>query len=223
VNNEEKQVRPTGWKPWANTVLYLPLKENIQEKSWNSIWDTYILSASGTITFDSSVANIPVAYFNWSSWIQTSPSYTTAYSTNTLSCWVRYNSYSNMPAILRRWSVNLYVQNTWITYEIFSSWWHAYAYQNSSYLSTNTRQLLTLTSDGNKSYCYLNWVQIWTINYAPTQSDGGRNRPCIWNNVWDSNNRKLTWYISNVIWESKCWTADEVLAYYNQTKANYWL
>jgi hypothetical protein len=31
------------------------------------------------------------------------------------------------------------------------------------------------------------------------------------------------WYISNLIMESKTRTADEILAYYNLTKSNYWL
>ena len=38
---------------------------------------------------------------------------------------------------------------------------------------------------------------------------------------WDSNN--FIWKIDDCIIENKVWTADDITAYYNKTKSNYWL
>lgn len=219
----DEKVRPAWWQPWSNTLLYLPLKSDTADHSWNNVRNTNVLTTSWTITFDSSVANIPVAYFNWSSWIYTVPKYTTVHSICTVLVWVRYNSHSNMPAIIRTWWTCLYVQNSWVTWEAFYWTTSAGSYVNSSLLADNTWQLLWITSDWSISYCYFNWQQVWTINKAPTAIEANDNRPCVWNNVWDSQNRRLTWYVSEIIWETRQRTAQEVSDYYNQTKWNYWL
>lgn len=66
---------------------------------------------------------------------------------------------------------------------------------------------------GNQTMiAYVNWNLVWSV------ANGNPNL---------STTRKFVDYlnitVSELIWESRVWSADEVSAYYNSTKSKYWL
>lgn len=94
------------------------------------------------------------------------------------------------------------------------------------YNATNTTAATQLTNwwhhicqtyDNWTHTIYIDWVASWTMSYTLG-----------WSTVWmlqisrDSDlDRSIKWCLSEAIFEKKCWSATDVLNYYNQTKNNY--
>ena len=76
------------------------------------------------------------------------------------------------------------------------------------------------TQEGSTVKMYVNWTLIWTKT-RPSYSTPNWWR--LWAQFTAAAAAKYVGYISNAILENKVWTAQEILDYYNQTKANYWL
>ena len=201
-----------GWEPWDNTLAYYPLSSDFNDASWN--WYN-LTNTWATIT---TKAWVDCAYYNWSSYSTNSsvPNWTS----RTLSAWVyiETNKSSNMGVIctwdtdwsfvwLWIYSWKWYITDRWTHDQVWTisvlNWWH----------------LITATiSNWSNMILYTDWVQ----NASYTFSRGAWNSITIGARTW-SWTEKLTWYVSNVIVEDKARTADEITAYYNLTKSNYWL
>jgi hypothetical protein len=77
-----------------------------------------------------------------------------------------------------------------------------------------------------------NWSWTWYIKWDGVEKTSTITNASYWAmpaafNIWNEYNnganRHFLWYISNIILEVWNWSTDEVTAYYNQTKSNYWL
>jgi hypothetical protein len=204
------------WKPWANTYIYYPFTSNLVDQMWNGNTGTM----TWTCTFDSSTG-IHVTWrsgnyvtwlsnwinnrnlFTWNVWVKaettTQASYliwkATAYA-STQAQWV--NVYSDI-------QIWICVGNT------FYQWWVT---QDQKWHN------MCLVEENNTTKIYIDWNLIstqswWTVNNVSEMQ--------LWWWWQYGTSRACDGYIKDYIVETIAWTADEVSAYYNQTKSNYWL
>jgi hypothetical protein len=198
-----QQVYPAGWKPWANTVMYFPFKEDQTDKIWSATINvTWTKDSVIWYTFDK----------QWDLLVNNRPT-----TCRFVSVWVRYNQ--------SHWA---YVQAPWtyigqILYN-FSHWESSYVKKfqiqtarSNWTLSTEQNTTtwvwyhLAMWYDWSKVVAYLNWSKVWETTVSAYTSWTMR----FWCDINET--------VSEYIWESVCWTAQEVSDYYNQTKSNYGL
>ena len=205
-----------GWwrQPWANTILYTPLKLDLLDHWPNSI----TLNNTG-VSLVSGQASIDVWYFDGSSFLSW-------WALSNLwdfhvSVWVKLLSMSGSQFIFA------WVNSGDIFLGYQTAWWdkiwigrNGIAWDNTtSYtLSTDTWYLLSFDRQWSTLTFSINTNVIWTHNNT-------RSYPTAWwfeignDGAWNA----ITWYMSDVIVESAWWTEQERTDYYDQTKWNYWI
>jgi len=211
------QVRPSGWKPWANTLIYYSFdNQNLDDSSgkWNNgtwyswTWTyttgikSYWVNLNSTRGIQIPTGLIPTTWdFTFSICINrsnlSSPSLQGILATYQWSSWcMHFNVNSSNLEIAFYWTS---VPSTWIT------------------VTTWTWYNIILTRSGNVWTLYTNWTQQFQTTIAYTLNSS--MTWLVWN--WYSNDRHINWVIDEVILENKAWTADEILNYYNRSKSNY--
>ena len=215
------------WKPWANTVLYCPLKDDTTDHSGNHTV-TLNTTSYGTVAKDST----GFYYFNW--WYLSTEAYSWPIAQATLSVWVNRGdkSYNNNVA----WGISTHYKGSdpyhcWLAFQL---WWknndtswvflaRATSGTVDMWMTPPTRWtwvLLTLTYNNSEwAKLYRNWTL--ESSFSNTNSLRSESLPTF---IWATNpftDQFYEWYISEFILEDKAWTATEVSDYYNLTKANY--
>lgn len=241
-NGVEKQVRPKWWwKPWANTVLYLPLDWDVVD--YSSAWRTFTVywpSASvGTPVFDTLANWKKVADFTASNDANSNrfafTSDVTGIPTSwdlTLSYWMNQtwitNGYQNIVA-MRDYAGGTYYWS-WMTWTGLSSdnrlFWHGQSSYYTSFQPTAwTWYNIVCVVDNGTCYVYKDRVQIYTSSYTYGQNVSQKLCLCGYYYPNNPSYRSETYNgkLSEVIIENVARTAQEVTDYYDQTKANYWL
>jgi len=224
------------WKPWENTLLYLPLESDIKDYSWNNrdvstnswmtqstVWGKacYVVGNTGWINLWTSAA----------SWIKSTNQYTFLlwiYVSNTSSpnrCYMEWNVYNSLRLYLGR-EYNTKKPRFLNTINMYDS---LTVMDNSA--GDNQWSLICFTLDNWTSNFYINWVK--DSHYPKTWLDNNwfwkswiTSEQRIWLfNTRDglSSNGAANCAVSNCIMESVARTAQEVADYYNLTKSNYWL
>ena len=214
-NGVEKQVRPSEWQPWVNTVAYYPLDTDFNDASWNS---RNLTNSWATIT---TLGGVACWYWNWSAtayyqW------YSITRDERTISARVNGHMINdNVCVQIAKRNVAFIGSLATVFY-----WWNIYiadSYGNgtTNYAATaDTRYYVVGTQEWNTVKFYVNWNLYDTVTTRPVY----QSVPDGWSlGSQDSRGAgaKLNWYMSNVILEDKVRTAKEVSDYYNQTKANY--
>ena len=217
-------IRVDEWRtPWANTILYLPLKDNINDATWN-----YTIIQSWTV----SKWSIGYSFNNWMLKTSTSFAWPTAW---TISVWAKQTqsrSNSNIAAkfqetvpynflAIKYWNPDHSGSSPYAIvpeYAISNSWPVELFNQTAQPLNT---WLYLVMCHGNE------WTKFY-INGTLFQSDNNTSNLLTTSSpfVVGSNiqhNQYFIWEISDVIYESKQRTAQEVLDYYNDTKWDYWI
>ena len=185
-----------GWKPWANTIAYYPLKTDFNEWSWKSWLDI-------TEKWWVSIQNW---YALFSSWYCIFWDWATIEWSKTISMWI-YRTSSRV--YLLNWQyANQYIiiDNSWYCYI------PAWQIPNTFITANSWVHLVFLEWDTNMEV-YINWQLAWSLWKWWLQYK--------WTQISDYSNQKFSWRISELIFEDKIRTADEILAYYNQTKSLY--
>lgn len=225
LNWEEYQfAAPSGWwQPWANTIAYYPLDatNQLNDMSWNgytltnNAWYTFgtywwVSCVSMTWNYDNSYLNsssVPV----WNTrtalaWIYCTRAQAanqwvvctwTNYSTDIIWMWV-WNSKGCVS--------DRYTADTYWTTNIINAW-HliALTWVSGSWIKLYIDGVLETTSP---NYTRSSWTG-FTIG-SKTYTSGGSP----WSEPYKG-------YISEVIFENKEWSAQEMSDYYNQTKSLY--
>ena len=206
---------PSPRQPWADTLAYYEFNNNLGNSAWS--WhDLYTLA--GTVTYWTDSWWAKYAYFDTNTWS---------------------NHYTGFPSI----DVStLTVSYWWKPKQIFS-WWNPITLSildsNSDIIlapvrSVDFRWISWFTATADTWYhivmviwwwvqkVYVNWQYLteWTQSYTWTLST-----TFTINNAGDTNSSSFANdnYLSELIIETKSWTAQEVADYYDQTKANYWI
>lgn len=228
-NGVEKQVRPSGWQPWANTIAYYPLTSISTVNDMKGSWVAYDLTNNGDVTFWT-YDWIDCAKFWWTqntSCLYYNSSLFTWSAEFTVNIWHKQlSTYS--------WSHNN-ILGVW-TY-LWTNWFIEWVKTNNSHLFvwwwTNDRDtwyVMPVWTWQNIVYTHKNWnIKVYVdgvLKYTGTVSFTIWNWKTIlwwWIISWDVSVDNMQWYLSNVIFESVEWTAQEIADYYDRTKANYWI
>lgn len=209
-----------GWQPGANTVAYYPLNWDTLDHSGNG----YDMSTRiGTITYGTLTSWTQYWIFNWNTILSTTNKATV--STGTISAYVYYNG----EGLIFMDNVNTNGSNDYVSV-FLKAWWEYYCIYSPAIDIPKTTSpsswwnLLTLTQDWNNLIFYINGVKTQELSTSTFLHSKNWNQRCIWWLArWTQYYDKLNWYVSNIIIENKVRTAQEILDYYNQTKANYWI
>lgn len=217
-----EKIWPTWWKPWENTLLYLPLNstDTYLDKSWNNISTT-----NSNVTFGDYYW-VECWIFNWSNahiqvtpfaipntitllcrtrWPSNSSSYDTkifdARSNPTITTWKVPTSRSEPNtyfAWLNNWwlSTGQGIYDQWFLFAVTTWWWTGDIYAIWDNLNIHS-------------------------SYSCSINAGTPSQINIWNEYNNGASRYYNGWISNLILENKARTAQEVADYYNQTKSNY--
>lgn len=220
----DTQVRPSGWwwwQPWANTIAYYPLKENLDDYSGNgyNMTNSWITFSDWVAVLDGSQrATIPNV---------------TGYKTICL--WFKKTSdYNGM--IYAQGNTDGYVQLRTNGFASAWTWWGTFNADFTAWWSTpsNVWRCFVMTQTvANNS-----WAGTWAFDFYLSdfwwvswirRFDGSSthyfNRPLA--TFWWSGNTSYHYAIiadvSALIIEDAQWTQQEIEDYYNLTKWNYWL
>ena len=191
----------TAYIPTANTLAYFPFNTDQLDKVWS-----VTIQATGTkqtlwFLFDLWSSNL---YFN-----------NLSDNAKFVSFWVKFWS-------VKSWGNNQTVQMKtpqmfYSYYNVTSSFNQRFAYYNGSWHASNQATTTSWTwyyfaygYTGTNVVAYINWNQI--LNVATSTASTTFE---IWRNI----NQTL----SELIFETQVWTAQEIQDYYNKTKSNYWL
>lgn len=217
----QNQVRPSGWgwQPWADTILYLPFETDLLDHS--QTW--LALTNSWNVRIDNGAA-----YFDGSSYLY-SKSFTQINQTNfTASVWFKNTSTANTERVCLHqfryysgyrgycmwitWTdlnaQNTYLKTNWSSTTVTANERHNLILVRDSANQTSQfyfdGQAITMQNENNYPELYW-WLGIWWWMWYNST---------MWEYKWIG-------YMSNVIYENKAWTAQEVANYYNQTKGDY--
>ena len=208
-----------GWKPWANTLLYMPLnwdtKDEVSGNNGTWSWNTQYQTLSSWLK----VANCDT----WSYILTPSISMNTAL---TLNVWMYHISWD---AIVRcDWQENPrnFYQSAISPTGAWWGWYYGSTYYWWGLDWTNWWKNIVLTCWSWWIDVYVNWTNIyhnWNITSFVWKTQQRWINVDQSKNVWASWRIPWSWYYSNIIVENKVRTAQEISDYYNLTKSNYWL
>lgn len=219
---------PWWWQPWPNTIAYFPLDTDLLDHSGNSfsatirgnvsIWTAWWISAgyfwdiwelSWAVTITGSVTVLGYAYKTGN------PNYDNASMFGFAWWWSMGWPVCQALYWNTNWPANI-SNKPWVA--LFD--WDTQANQTAVSMNNNewTHFAATLDWSTKEVKLYTNWV------LSSQYTSSATTLP---NYLWMSRNDWLdrSWigYFSNVIFESKCWTATEISDYFNQTKWDYWI
>jgi hypothetical protein len=219
-----------SYYPNQNTLLYCPLKDDINDKSWNHTM-TLNTTSYWTVEKDST------GFYHFTWWYISSENYTWPIQWS-MSIWVKRETKTTGDTTLQRWFENTYkywspYYNMW--FEFNKSWYTAVWNWSTTYFrdiwaSTLWQwELWTMTYSPSEWWkMYKNWVLV--DSFSSNQNLWQYNWPTL---IWWSNfsshsqptpwNQYFKWYLSDAIIENKVMTPSEIQEYYNRTKWAYWL
>lgn len=205
------------WTPWSNTIAYYPFESNINDASWNN---RNLSMYTGSFSYETLSSWKKVCRLNTSALakIDSIPFNRTAY---TVSAWCSWDatstSYQKMILDLVWWSnyrPRFFTMNSYVSWMVSYDAWPAF--------TANKWYHIVVTYNNNVSTLYIDNSQIYQVTYS--------NSSTTWKmliNGSDANNYNVNYRtagtISELILENKVWSDAERLAYYNNTKSNYWL
>lgn len=222
------KVRPSGWKPWSNTIAYYPLNWDANDYSGN--WH------NGTTT--------NVTYTTLSSWKQVA-SYTQNNSRlKILAIWWAYQKITTSIWLKWDWTLSNYVSRIWCL-DWNNNWrtlfqprrtktndWGNLALSTYNWSTENNKSLwvspsnwtnLVVVFDSWTLYWYVNWIYKGQLSSWFTSWTMSLSYNCWIGSEPDNSQNWWGWYMSEAIIENKTRTAQDIQDYYNLTKSNYWL
>lgn len=199
----EKKIRPvvSKWSPTANTLVYYPFKENNADQMGRTSlsprpqrkWEIWYSFNKKTIYTPKVSAKF--ASYRIKPWVVNASQF--------LSVWVIEEWYTSF--LMGHPDMDGYA-NSVQTFD-WTNW-----YKVKLNLEANKRYHLAYGNDGEKTVVYVNGEQKIIRTWPPA--------PFIW---YESILTSTTSELYDFILESKAWTPEEVQAYYNQTKWQFWL
>lgn len=204
------------YKPGANTVFYFPFKDNTNDVMGNATlsWGTYTKQETWYLC----------AWNNNNTMNSITMSNDNAYSVLTMVSRVKvtnkwYTSWSAyaQPMCMSNWNV----QYNYYSASLWSNCFRVYK-ANKTYTSVsatlpdNSRHLLVFTTSDTATICYIDKTPTIVASSWWYFNESWWN----WFRLWRSWTEVIH---SNVIWESRTWTQQDVDDYYELTKSDYWL
>lgn len=219
-NGVQKQVRPPlPYSPTANTKLYYPFINNQTDVTGNTsipitgtqqtIWCSFSIS-SGAVAITNGYG-LWIRFFSY--WLKcdtlSSSQYTMALNTE-------YAFMNFMPSDSNSSHARNVIYVMWTTTSPYNWTWY---YSWSKTITLNQRNHLAYWIDANGNYIWvLNGTSVWSWTRSWTQFHNSSWWP---NLMWA--NASCTMTFSDVIWEDRVRTLQEVQDYFNKTKSTYWI
>lgn len=214
----DTQVRPSGWQPWANTLIYYPLTSDLVDQMWN--WNTWTMH--WTCTFDSATGiHVTWKSGNYVTWMSNGIANKNIFTIN-----VRWKAITNRMVLIwyasNSQTTQAFCVYKWDGLEIWciTQWWNQS--DTTWKISTdNNWHNYCITANWSKYDTYIDWVLLKEHFSSSPLNNISEMQLWWWGIYW--NDRSWEWYIKDYIVETVAWSAGGILAYYNQTKSNYWL
>lgn len=214
------------WQPWTNTIAYYPLDWDVNDHSWNN---RNMTVATGSMSY----GNLTDGQY----WIFNGSTILTTYNmvslnSGTLTMRSLYSNNRDGLVFCNNYDVNnnsyysnfMAIDSGTTMYVPYSEWSFgttARLAATGTY-SANQWYFQTLTSDGSTLSYYLNGQYVTSKSTSFFMNMGNINQWCIWGlKRWSQTYSILNWWVSNLIIENKCRTAQEISDYYNLTKSLY--
>ena len=220
------------WKPWENTIAYYPLNWDANDYSGNNRNLT-----ANNITYQDITSGEKSAYFNGSSSYCEIASQSIWLQNFTMNLWVRksrntaqerFMSLYNPSPDYELWTYTS-TANIWNVGSTSYIWrWNSSSWQwgVDTWTANWTWMNIVLVWDSTWNKIYKDGV-LQTLSYSRGNSSSHLTSSYSFTKIflWRHNSwgNYFQWNLSNCILENKARTADEILAYYNQTKWNYGL
>ena len=218
------------WLPNKNTIAYYPLTSTstVNDLSWNNRNLT-----NSWVTFQT-YSWVNCAYLNGTSaQLSYSNFYNIAQWDYTINVWARrlhtWLSAWNDWYVMCIGSTSSYYkwQTSLIEFDdtrLRFAFWYDDLDSSINPEDTRTNICCQFKKTTNQQFIYVNW----SFNNSRTATNTHILQVLnlvIWNryNTDPNYNNHFKWYLSNLIFENKQWTADQVAWYYNQTKSLYWI
>jgi len=208
-----KNFNQQWWKPWANTIAYYKFNNNLNDSSWNS---RNLSLLSGSVSYGVASWWGEYAYFNTSTSASVSMP-TVNYGNDNYTV-----SFYRQPKQIFSWFQCIF---DWVRDTMQDPWYirvtkSIYVWDDINYTAAvDTWYYITVVRSWQNISAYINWTYIgsyqavswvyWTKLFI--------------NQIWNSSSYKNNNYLWEFIIEDKARTADEITAYYNQTKSLYWI
>lgn len=223
-----------GWQPWENTIAYYQVNSsdtssNVYDNYWNNDATRYWTASYETLSSWKRVIN-----FTWSNWLYCWNKVISS-QPYTINLWL-YQNWSQSPdnTIISNqnddwnyWNILAYYdETTLIDFYWWWDWnWYSYSTDNGAALSTWTWHNVVVVVNWNTIQFYVDSVLIKTNTYAVAPDFTNSTDLSIWflRSNWQgsSNFRFFNGKLSEMIFESKARTVQEIIDHYNQTKALY--
>ena len=203
---------PAPRTPWANTLAYYPLNWNADDFLGNYDW------VASNVTYTTLPSWLQVASFNGSnSKISIANQFLNWKSNWTVNVRCKRNDVTFFGNVINNQtndSTGMFIDS--YNWKLRS--WLGGTYNSSHTWGANIWTNVVFTYSSGTYKAYINWEFYWQWPNAYTYNS--------WTNVtiWCRGNNSDRWwngYISDVIFEDKARTAQDVTDYYNQTKVNY--
>jgi len=197
------------WHPWANTLAYFPLETDQLDTTGN-----YTLSLTGTqqtVGYQFSWSELAlnwtytrVQFLNVRVKIDSVGSWITNLATMIDSWGMRYNwEHIRTPANAKKFQIE--------------NGSNVASFSSAQNTTTWTWYNIAFGVNSNYNYnAYINGSLVWSWTLSSIRQPS-------WSNIVFLFNQTATATFSKVIVEDVVWTDQEVLDYYNKTKADYWL
>lgn len=208
--------------PGENTILYIPLKSDIKWYTGASMAEVQI--TTDTLSWYRTFSN-GVCRFNYNQSTHNGAKTIYNIAPTWLTSWtmsIRFNLDQY------RWNSHFITTNLWGLALIASDqnlrlelYWSSTRSIRTGTVSLNTWYNLVWVRDWSNYYLYLNWV---LANSGSWISGSGSWKSTVI--PWRDDNSvdwSPRWYMSEVIYEDKARTVQEVANYYNNTKNLYWI
>ncbi len=223
-------VRPDTWTPWSNTVAYYKFDWNMNDSSWNN---RNLSVAQWTFTYWTLSQWAKYIQTNFNSYSSQISSFPLNSNSATISFWMSFVNWTawNWNTSSTYWATvfDLMWSNglirpclSWWYNDGYLTYWFCYLDVTNHYVPSVSESwhLYTIVLNWWTASIYMDWVLWKTWTYPVNNWYSFRL-----NTVdWDSTQRRQYSSrdkLSELIFENKQWTAQEVQDYYNKTKSNY--
>ena len=231
-NGVEKQVRPSGWKPLANTIAYRPLTDNLNDIVWwynlTSNWSDYSFTTSsqwGKCLALNLWGTTSTTYLENSS-VHTQLNQTWDF-TFAFKIWewvLRLWSWTNCSILnfnrqcnIWQYSQNTQVSDNWIIIKVWEGMWFGMTTFTSTYnVTDNSLHSCVITL--NRTQGVTEWFVDWNLVFQWTQSGAPKTMTTfiLGKDMYNSNQwRYVSAKMSHCVIESGVWDSQRIADYNN--------
>ena len=214
-----------GWQPGANTVAYYPLNWDILDHSGHGYNGVAVTESYETLSSWKEVYTFNINKNNVL-WLTNLPT-ATVFDWNqlTVSFWIYY-IHSNNERIMCFWPRDSSFEVTWsiIKFTFYDGSVHWPSIAISSVETSTWHHLVWVRDKAEWVKLYLDGVLSATNNFVWNASVRNNvNSSVWWQYIWWQlfSNSSMNWKMSEIIFEDKARTAQEIEDYFNQTKSLY--